>query len=58
MNLNPDCGLWTAQIRRARPPAILTAPEPQTQLMSMVLTMNAIAAEAEMLLCGRPAILR
>lgn len=34
--------------------AILTAPEPQTQLMAMVLTMNAIAAgaEAEMLLCG------
>ena len=33
---------------------ILTAPEPQTQLMAMVLTMNAIAAgaEAEMLLCG------
>lgn len=33
---------------------ILTAPEPQTQLMAMVLTMNAIAAgaEADMLLCG------
>lgn len=33
---------------------ILTAPEPQTQLMAMVLTMNAIAAgsTAEMLLCG------
>ena len=33
---------------------ILTAPEPQTQLMAMVLTMNAIAAgaQAEMLLCG------
>ena len=33
---------------------ILTAPEPQTQLMAMVLTMNAIAAgaKAEMLLCG------
>jgi intracellular sulfur oxidation DsrE/DsrF family protein len=33
---------------------ILTAPEPQTQLMAMVLTMNAIAAgaEAEVLLCG------
>lgn len=33
---------------------ILTAPEPQTQLMAMVLTMNAIAAgaEAELLLCG------
>ena len=33
---------------------ILTAHEPQTQLMTMVLTMNAIAAgaEAEMLLCG------
>ncbi len=33
---------------------ILTAAEPQTQLMAMVLTMNAIAAgaEAEMLLCG------
>lgn len=33
---------------------ILTAPEPQTQLMAMVLTMNAMAAgaEAEMLLCG------
>lgn len=33
---------------------ILTAPEPQTQLMAMVLTMNAIAAgaEAEMMLCG------
>lgn len=33
---------------------ILTAPEPQTQLMAMVLTMNAIAAgaEAQMLLCG------
>ncbi|WP_193825240.1 hypothetical protein [Oceaniglobus indicus] len=33
---------------------ILTAPEPQTQLMAMVLTMNAIAAgaQAELLLCG------
>ncbi len=33
---------------------ILTAPEPQTQLMAMVLTMNAMAAgaEAEILLCG------
>ncbi|MEF3048226.1 hypothetical protein [Pseudotabrizicola sp. L79] len=33
---------------------ILTAPEPQTQLMAMVLTMNAMAAgaEAEVLLCG------
>ncbi|WP_376870278.1 hypothetical protein [Albirhodobacter sp. R86504] len=33
---------------------ILTAPEPQTQLMAMVLTMNAIGAgaEAEVLLCG------
>jgi hypothetical protein len=33
---------------------ILTSPEPQTQLMAMVLTMNAInaGAEAEMLLCG------
>ena len=33
---------------------ILTAPEPQTQLMAMVLTMNAMAAgaEAELLLCG------
>ncbi|SIT82451.1 hypothetical protein [Pontibaca methylaminivorans] len=33
---------------------ILTAAEPQTQLMAMVLTMNAIAAgaEAQMLLCG------
>ncbi|MFN4128967.1 MAG: hypothetical protein ACK4GC_04010 [Paracoccaceae bacterium] len=33
---------------------ILTAPEPQTQLMAMVLTMNAVAAgaEAEILLCG------
>lgn len=33
---------------------ILTAPEAQTQLMAMVLTMNAMAAgaEAEMLLCG------
>jgi hypothetical protein len=33
---------------------ILTAPEPQTQLMAMVLTMNAMAAgsKAEVLLCG------
>jgi predicted peroxiredoxin len=33
---------------------ILTAPEPQTQLMAMVLTMNAVGAgaEAEILLCG------
>lgn len=33
---------------------ILTSPEPQTQLMAMVLTMNAInaGAEAEVLLCG------
>ncbi len=33
---------------------ILTAPEPQTQLMAMVLTMNAVAAgaEASVLLCG------
>ena len=33
---------------------ILTAPEPQTQLMAMVLTMNAMAAgaDAEVLLCG------
>ena len=33
---------------------ILTAPEAQTQLMAMVLTMNAMAAgaKAEMLLCG------
>lgn len=33
---------------------ILTASEPQTQLMAMVLTMNAIGAgaEAEVLLCG------
>lgn len=33
---------------------ILTAPEPQTQLMAMVLTMNAMAAgaSAEVLLCG------
>ena len=33
---------------------ILTASEPQTQLMAMVLTMNAVAkgAEAKILLCG------
>ncbi|WP_298864377.1 hypothetical protein [uncultured Sulfitobacter sp.] len=33
---------------------ILTSAEPQTQLMAMVLTMNAMAAgaQAEMLLCG------
>jgi len=33
---------------------ILTSPEPQTQLMAMVLTMNAVnaGAEAEVLLCG------
>ncbi len=33
---------------------ILTAPEPQTQLMAMVLTMNAVAkgADAHILLCG------
>lgn len=33
---------------------ILTSPEPQTQLMAIVLTMNAInaGASAEMLLCG------
>lgn len=33
---------------------ILTAPEPQTQLMAMVLTMNAVAkgADARILLCG------
>ncbi len=33
---------------------ILTAPEPQTQLMAMVLTMNAVqqGAEARILLCG------
>lgn len=33
---------------------ILTAPEPQTQLMAMVLTMNAVAkgADAQILLCG------
>lgn len=33
---------------------ILTSPEPQTQLMAMVLTMNAInaGAQAEVLLCG------
>lgn len=33
---------------------ILTAPEPQTQLMAMVLTMNAVAAgaKAHVLLCG------
>lgn len=33
---------------------ILTSPEPQTQLMAMVLTMNAMAAgsKAEVLLCG------
>ena len=33
---------------------ILTSPEPQTQLMAMVLTMNAInaGANAEVLLCG------
>lgn len=33
---------------------ILTAPEPQTQLMAMVLTMNAVAkgAQAQILLCG------
>ncbi|MCF3973139.1 hypothetical protein [Paracoccus salsus] len=33
---------------------ILTAPEPQTQLMAMVLTANAVAkgAEASILLCG------
>ena len=33
---------------------ILTAPEAQTQLMAMVLTMNAVAqgAEAKILLCG------
>lgn len=33
---------------------IITAPEPQTQLMAMVLTMNAVAAgaQAEILLCG------
>ncbi|MCG3266625.1 hypothetical protein [Yoonia sp. I 8.24] len=33
---------------------ILTSPEPQTQLMAMVLTMNAMGAgaEAEVLLCG------
>ena len=33
---------------------ILTAPEPQSQLMAMVLTMNAVAkgAEARILLCG------
>lgn len=33
---------------------ILTAPEPQTQLMAMILTLNAVAAgaKAEILLCG------
>jgi hypothetical protein len=33
---------------------ILTAPEPQTQLMAMVLTMNAVqqGASAQILLCG------
>ncbi|MFE3839036.1 hypothetical protein, partial [Pseudogemmobacter sonorensis] len=33
---------------------IVTAPEPQTQLMAMVLTMNAVAAgaDAQILLCG------
>lgn len=33
---------------------IVTAPEPQTQLMAMVLTMNAVAAgaDARILLCG------
>ena len=50
--------LGVATTARAEDPnkliTILTAPEPQTQLMAMVLTMNAIAAgaEAEMLLCG------
>lgn len=50
--------LGVATTARAEDPnkliTILTAAEPQTQLMAMVLTMNAIAAgaEAEMLLCG------
>lgn len=50
--------LGMAQAAHAEDPnklvTILTAPEPQTQLMAMVLTMNAMAAgaEAEMLLCG------
>lgn len=37
-----------------RLPTILTAPEPQTQLVAIVLAMNAMAAgaEAEMLPCG------
>ncbi|HHX83091.1 hypothetical protein ACDP63_23490 [Paracoccus sp. P2] len=51
-------GLGLAGAAQAEGPnkllTILTAPEPQTQLMAMVLTMNAIGAgaEAEVLLCG------
>lgn len=51
-------GLGLAGTAQAEGPnkllTILTAPEPQTQLMAMVLTMNAIGAgaEAEVLLCG------
>ena len=50
--------LTTAGMAQADEPrklvTILTAPEAQTQLMAMVLTMNAVAqgAEAKILLCG------
>ena len=59
----PIACLMTAALMIAQPAAadeaqklitILTAPEPQAQLMAMVLTMNAVGAgaEARILLCG------
>lgn len=50
----PATGPARADADKVRLVTILTAPEPQTQLMAMVLTMQSIrqGAEARILLCG------
>ena len=52
--LSPSAGAARADEEPVRLVTILTSPEPQTQLMAMVLTMQSIrqGAEARVLLCG------
>ena len=52
--IGPFAGKAQADEEKVRLVTILTAPEPQTQLMAMVLTMQSIqqGAEARILLCG------
>ena len=52
--LAPGAGTAQADEDKVRLVTVLTAPDPQTQLMAMVLTMQSIqqGAEARILLCG------